>query len=453
MSKYTIKAVCRGEARKDGSKAVSIRLTIERQPQYFNVSEYSRVSVLPQYWNEVDEVIKKGDPEHKEKNAAIASRKEEIEKTISRLMLDETELTWDSFFKRFSQGGGKIRKHLLADFIETELSVQKNAENLNEGTINNYRKLLNKINEYSPEIKIEDIDEEYVKDFKNYIRNLPTIHSKNTFSKYLKWLTMYLDRAIDKKIITENPCKKIKKLIESQPADKKPLFENEIKSIIKLNIPAPGENAARLRFLFSCCTGMAHEDVNELLWSDIQIGGDILVYVRKKMKSGLNQDKEKLGRTVIVPLLPLAQEVLAELPKEGKFVFKRISNQTFNAHLKNIREKAGISKKVTSHIARHSCGTMLLNAGIKEELVRDILGHTHVRQTRDYARYTNKSLFDAVQEVSKQIKLTLKDAVPVPVRKLNEMLKNLEDQQAAIADQMKEIKATIQVQETKLKVV
>lgn len=43
---------------------------------------------------------------------------------------------------------------------------------------------------------------------------------------------------------------------------------------------------------------------------------------------------------------------------------------------------AGISRPVTSHWARHTGATLLLNAGVRLEVVARVLGHSSTEMTR-----------------------------------------------------------------------
>lgn len=63
------------------------------------------------------------------------------------------------------------------------------------------------------------------------------------------------------------------------------------------------------------------------------------------------------------------------------------SNQRFNAYLKEIADICGITKKLTTHIARHTFATTITLAnGVPIETVSAMLGHTNIRTTQIYAK-------------------------------------------------------------------
>ena len=61
---------------------------------------------------------------------------------------------------------------------------------------------------------------------------------------------------------------------------------------------------------------------------------------------------------------------------------------------------AGINKPVSSHWARHTGATMLLNSGVEMEIVSKVLGHSSTRMTRQiYAKLLDETVADAMSKV------------------------------------------------------
>jgi site-specific recombinase XerD len=92
------------------------------------------------------------------------------------------------------------------------------------------------------------------------------------------------------------------------------------------------------------------------------------------------------------PTVEAIQAYLAHRDKSSDYLFTRhhkpLSSRYGQSRLKTLGEKVNIH--VTPHQLRHTCATMLLNAGISIFALQALLGHRHVDTTLNYTR-----LYDA----------------------------------------------------------
>lgn len=66
-----------------------------------------------------------------------------------------------------------------------------------------------------------------------------------------------------------------------------------------------------------------------------------------------------------------------------------------NAYLKEVADLCGITKKLTTHMARHTFATTVtLNNGVPIETVSKMLGHKNLRTTQHYAKILDKKVSD-----------------------------------------------------------
>ena len=79
-----------------------------------------------------------------------------------------------------------------------------------------------------------------------------------------------------------------------------------------------------------------------------------------------------------------------------------MSNQKYNEYIKALAMAAGVDKPVSSHWARHTCATMLLNKGVGMEIVSKVLGHSSTKITREvYAKLLDETVADAMSVLDK----------------------------------------------------
>jgi site-specific recombinase XerD len=80
--------------------------------------------------------------------------------------------------------------------------------------------------------------------------------------------------------------------------------------------------------------------------------------------------------------------------KTDKDVSLRLTTRSVERIVKKYAIKAGISKKVTPHIIRHSFATDLLSNGADLRSVQAMLGHANIATTQVYTHVTDKHLRD-----------------------------------------------------------
>lgn len=83
-----------------------------------------------------------------------------------------------------------------------------------------------------------------------------------------------------------------------------------------------------------------------------------------------------------------SQKRLAQDKKESF----RLTPRSIERIVKHYAIKAGISKKVTPHVIRHSFATDLLSNGADLRSVQALLGHAHIGTTQIYTHVTDKHL-------------------------------------------------------------
>ena len=108
--------------------------------------------------------------------------------------------------------------------------------------------------------------------------------------------------------------------------------------------------------------------------------------------------RQKTETASRIPLLPPAIEILDRYKDHPYCVNKdRLlpvpCNQKMNAYLKEIADLCGISKKFTTHTARHTFATTVtLTNGVPIETVSKMLGHKNLKTTQHYAKILDRKV-------------------------------------------------------------
>ena len=265
-------------------------------------------------------------------------------------------------------------KDLLIPFIETEMRLR----NMEYNTIKAHRTLVNKLKEFKQIKTFADITFSNITAFDKYMRdkgigNLSVNKNHSLFNLYIK-------TAINREYLERNPYSTF---IPQKAKTNDPVFltSKEVEKIKKLTgLNDKLENVRNL-FIFQCFTGLAYVDMQRFTKDSIEVYDD---------KEIIRSSRTKTDESFILLFLPEAKRI-AEM---YDYKLPKISNQKYNDYLKLIvsHPKVNINKNVTSHTARHTFATYLLNKGIPLETVSKTLGHASIKQTQLYARLLGKKV-------------------------------------------------------------
>lgn len=255
-----------------------------------------------------------------------------------------------------------------------------------EKNLKMYNTALMHVREYqSTPISIATINSSWINGFKTFLESKVSINSAGT---YLNATKAVLNRAVDDNIIMKNPFT-VK--IRTQKIAKVYLTFDELKKIIDIRNLTQTQEHCRKAFIFACFTGLRISDLKNLKWENIDLKTKKISVLQKKTSE------------YIVNNLPISCiKILEQLPKNSPYVFSYLSgiqDQTYGAHLKEIAQKAGITKNVTSHTARHTFGTLMYALTKDLLLVSRLMGHTSTRRTEIYAKLLDSTKQEAINKL------------------------------------------------------
>lgn len=206
-----------------------------------------------------------------------------------------------------------------------------------------------------------------------------------------------LNKAERDGIIIKNPGKDIDRKLKPHSEQKTRCYLTleEIQKIIETEYKP--DNDIKSAFLFCCFSGLRYSDVSKLTWKEITVSQNGYAQIETTM--------QKTGKSITIPLSDNALKWLPE--REGNLpenrIFYKLPDQVNNAdvRLRTLIKKAGISKHVTFHVARHSFATLTLTYGADLYTVSKLLGHANIRTTQVYAKIVDESKRKAVNLIPK----------------------------------------------------
>lgn len=221
----------------------------------------------------------------------------------------------------------------------------------------------------------------------------------NTTLKYISILKMIILYCIDNRWLDHDPFARF----EMKKEEVHPTFlsREEIQRIVDKEITIERLSQVRDVYLFCCFTGLAYADVEKLKRSEISMGIDDQLWIFT--------DRLKTNIKSRVPLLPVSLEIIKRYENDpacinANRVLPVLSNQKYNAYLKEIATICGITKTLTTHTARHTFGTTVtLSNGVPIESVSKMLGHKKISTTQHYARVLDIKVSEDMQALKNRL--------------------------------------------------
>lgn len=134
-------------------------------------------------------------------------------------------------------------------------------------------------------------------------------------------------------------------------------------------------------YVFQSLTGFAYVDLYDFDYEKHVRVVDGREFIFKK--------RIKVDSEAIIPMFKDAKAIL----KKYDYKLPEITNQRYNAYLKEVAEILGIKKLLTTHTARKTFAMIKLNDGFSIETVSKMLGHTNTKMTLStYASVSTKRI-------------------------------------------------------------
>lgn len=234
--------------------------------------------------------------------------------------------------------------------------------------------------------KNKDIEEIKPSDIESYIRHLKTRGLKNvSVNRQLAGIKRAYNIMIDDDLITYNPCRKIKPLVDDSRRTQY-LTKDEWERLKK---ELPPETLAIVSV--ALLTGFRRRNVLQLRWEQIDMNLRTIELLKSENK-GKKHIKQSISDALYNLLLTLE-------PKKSGFVFVNPKTNkpytTIKKSFNNALDRAGIID-FRFHDLRRTVGTWLLTSGVDIRTVQNILAHSDVKTTERYLALTSEQNIKAM---------------------------------------------------------
>ena len=381
----------RQKTKADGNTAILCRITIDGKNAAITTGEECKVSE----WN-----TKQGLTTNKKTNQRINEFRDLVEKTYRDILVKDGVVSVELIKNRL-QGIATNPTTLLA-FSRAELQAVKErvGRSRAKGTYLNLFYSDRNLREFVENKGIQDIPigaitEDLFEEYRFFLKKRGL--KASTINSNLCWLSRLMFRAVSKRIIRCNPFENTK--YEKEEKKIRFLQKSDVMKLMAMKMNDKEAELARLMFVFSCFTGLAISDMENLENKHIQTAADGQMYIRK--------ERQKTKVEFVVPLHPIAEAIINYYRKEqarneeqqtvkekgDSLVFQpHCSRSVMGKNLSIVGKACGIRQRLSYHVARHTFGTMSLSAGIPIESIAKMMGHASISSTQVYAQVTDRKI-------------------------------------------------------------
>ncbi len=340
----------------------------------------TKVSCLEKNFDNKTCRIKNGDKNHKDKNLIIDSVLSRINNVVVKYRLRQKKLTKDSFIRAYN------RPDDYPTFFAFIKDYQRKSCRMNElGTISTHNSVIKKLVGYNPELHFDDITTDWLDEYYAYLRK-DLNNVENTAYKNMSTIRKYVRAAYKAGYMDEYPFENWH--IKRTRANYTYLTEEELNQFIEIyrggHISEKHYKTLEL-FLFMCFSSLHVSDARSLKLE--QFSDQTFTYFRLK-------NRNSKPEPILVPISDALRQLLVNIVgfRHQGYIFTNLpADQTMNRYLKEMAKELGIAKDISHKTGRHTFATYFLRKTKDLTALKEILGHSELRETLIYAHVMDES--------------------------------------------------------------
>ncbi|MCC6816165.1 MAG: site-specific integrase [Saprospiraceae bacterium] len=398
----TIKVVLRKRTNKEGKQPLCIQIIINRKSSIIHLGQY----INETDWDESKQKVKKTNPNSSELNKFILKR---LTEANSKLLELETKSENTSSKNITNNIKSKTRNTFLKQaqiyLDDLKKSGKYNRYSADKPRVNRFKEFL------EGDINFEEINVSLLNRFKAYLKGTRRI-TERTIVNHLVVIRSVFSQAIQAGIVDQKyyPFGKGKIQIKFPDSQKIGLTIEEVRILEELDLKSLEflDHARNLWLLSFYFAGIRVSDLLRLKWADIK-DSRLFYTMGKNAKAGSikisdkaekilkrYRDKQNNKQNLIFHHLSEVRslENLFEVQKRISYAVK-----TIDEALLKVANMAGIEKKLTMHIARHTFGN-ISGDKIPIQMLQKLYRHTSITTTIGYqSNFMNMETDEALSSV------------------------------------------------------
>ena len=244
---------------------------------------------------------------------------------------------------------------------------------------------------------------------KHYIDELNEKYQQKNIKRKIASIKAFYNYLEEEEIVQESPFRRIRVKFKENIILPRIIPREEIEKLLncmykyttfcrKNDYNSAIRNIAVIELLFA--TGARVYEVSNIKADCIDLSSGQVRFMGKGSKERCVQ----IADSKILKLLRKYYDAnLSEIEKSGYFFInrygKRFSEESIREMLSHYTSRAGITRKITPHMFRHSFATFLIEEGVDISCVQHILGHSSIKTTQIYIHIATSKQAEILQNL------------------------------------------------------
>lgn len=136
-------------------------------------------------------------------------------------------------------------------------------------------------------------------------------------------------------------------------------------------------------------TGMRYGEISTILKENINLE-------KRYMIGGIKTEAGK-NREILIP--KKIYKIVEEKYNQNKTKLLEMSEEDFYTNFNDTIKRLGLRPVLSPHCCRHTCATLMAQAGVHPSIIKEIMGHKNYSTTLGYTHISLKSKLDAANKI------------------------------------------------------